>query len=93
MNRLSPEDVRTLSGPLAEQLHAEYYALLKAKGPTFAAVALFDACSTVLGVALLPFNPAARLQALELLRSKIEEAASEYRAQFNAFREKQGVAS
>lgn len=93
MSRLSPDEVRTYSGPLAEQLHAKYYELLKAKGPAFAAVVLFDSCSTVLGVALLPFNPAARLQALELLRSEIEEAAEDYRVQFDTFAQKQGAAS
>jgi hypothetical protein len=91
MSRLSPDEVREHSTPLANELHAKYFDLLKAKGPAFAAVAMFDACSTVLGVALLPFNPAARLSALDLLRSEIEEQAADFRAQFRDFADQEAA--
>jgi hypothetical protein len=91
MTRLSPDEVREVSGPIANELHAKYYELLKSKGPAFAAVAMFDACSIVLGVALLPFNHAARLSALDLLRSEIEEQATDFRAQLGVFAEREAA--
>jgi hypothetical protein len=91
MSRLSPDEVREVSGPIANELHAKYFELLQSKGPAFAAVAVFDACSIVLGVALLPFNHAARLSALDLLRSEIEEQATDFRAQFNSYAEREAA--
>jgi hypothetical protein len=85
MSRLSPDEVREVSGPIANELHAKYFYLLKAKGPAFAAVTMFDACSAVLGVALLPFSPAARLRALDVLRSEIEEQADDFQEEIREF--------
>jgi hypothetical protein len=85
MSSLSPDEVRKVSGPLANELQAKYFKLLQSKGPAFAAVAMFDACSAVLSAALLPFSPAARLRALDVLRLEIEEQADDFQEEIREF--------